>query len=135
MSHTPIPDDSSTIEPIFKELKETFLSQKTKPLAYRKQQLRNLLRGLAEMEKEFDRALELDLGCTPFTSFMTSYKVSVSEIEDTLNNLDSWVKARPLDTTLLSGPAKTYIKPEPYGVTLVMSAWNYPLYTAIPPLA
>jgi len=25
--------------------------------------------------------------------------------------------------------------PEPLGVVLVMSAWNYPIYTAIPPLA
>ena len=66
---------------------------------------------------------------------MTSFKITTSEIEDTLNNIDSWVKARPLETTVLSGPAKSYIKPEPLGVALVMSAWNYPLYTAIPPLA
>lgn len=36
---------------------------------------------------------------------------------------------------MMAGPALSYVKPEPYGVVLVMSAWNYPLYTAIPPLA
>ena len=39
------------------------------------------------------------------------------------------------ETSLLIGPAKSYLMPEPLGVVLVMSAWNYPIYTAIPPLA
>lgn len=30
------------------------------------------------------------------------------------------------------GIAKTYTKPEPLGVVLVLSAWNYPIYTALP---
>jgi aldehyde dehydrogenase (NAD+) len=33
------------------------------------------------------------------------------------------------------GPAKSYVVPEPFGVALVLSAWNYPVYTAIPPVA
>ena len=65
---------------------------------------------------------------------MTSYKITVTEIEDSIANMTTWAKTRSLDTTIMSGPAFTYIKPEPYGVALVMSAWNYPLYTAIPPL-
>jgi aldehyde dehydrogenase (NAD+) len=40
-----------------------------------------------------------------------------------------------VDTNLFIGPANSYIVPEPFGLTLVMSAWNYPLYTAIPPVA
>lgn len=27
------------------------------------------------------------------------------------------------------------MEPEPYGVALVISAWNYPIYTAIPQVA
>ena len=36
---------------------------------------------------------------------------------------------------MLVGPAKSYLYPEPLGVVLVISAWNYPLYTALPPAA
>lgn len=36
---------------------------------------------------------------------------------------------------MLVGPAFSYIKPEPFGVALVISAWNYPVYTALPPVA
>jgi aldehyde dehydrogenase (NAD+) len=87
------------------------------------------------MEKIFNKALELDLGCSEFTSFLTSYKITITEVEDSIANMNSWAKTRSLDTTMMAGPAFSYIKPEPYGVVLVMSAWNYPLYTAIPPLA
>jgi aldehyde dehydrogenase (NAD+) len=30
------------------------------------------------------------------------------------------------------GTGKTYVKPEPLGVALVISAWNFPIYTALP---
>lgn len=42
---------------------------------------------------------------------------------------------RYIDTTVFCGPAVSYIAPEPLGVALIMSAWNFPTYTAIPPLA
>ena len=31
-------------------------------------------------------------------------------------------------------PGKSYIQPEPYGVVLVIGAWNYPLTTSIHPV-
>ena len=40
-----------------------------------------------------------------------------------------------METELFNGPAFSYVKPEPLGVALVISAWNYPVYTAIPPVA
>lgn len=33
---------------------------------------------------------------------------------------------------IVVGVGKAYIKPEPLGVALVLSAWNYPVYTALP---
>ncbi len=32
-------------------------------------------------------------------------------------------------------PGKSYLKPEPYGVALVIGSWNYPLATSIGPAA
>ena len=40
-----------------------------------------------------------------------------------------------VDTPIGVGPGKSYIKPEPLGVILVMSAWNYPYYTLLGPLS
>lgn len=36
---------------------------------------------------------------------------------------------------MLVGPGETYLLPEPYGVTLVMGAWNYPFATTVGPAA
>lgn len=33
------------------------------------------------------------------------------------------------------GPARSYLYPEPLGLVLVLGAWNYPIYTSIPPVA
>ena len=40
-----------------------------------------------------------------------------------------------MDTTLMAAPGKSYLIPEPYGVVLVIGAWNYPIFTLIPPVA
>jgi len=130
-----IPDDPSVINPILNELKVSFFSQKTKSIKFRKEQLRNLLKGLKELNEKFEAALATDLGYNAFNTFAFSQSISVNDIENILQNIDQWAKARSADTSLLVGPAFSYILPEPYGVSLILSAWNYPVYTSIPPVA
>lgn len=48
--------------------------------------------------------------------------------------MESWSKNRYVDTPLLCLPGTSYIKPEPFGVVLVMGAWNYPFETSITPM-
>ena len=40
-----IPDDPSVVEPIFKEVKQSFKSHKTKDIGFRKQVLNKMLEG------------------------------------------------------------------------------------------
>jgi aldehyde dehydrogenase (NAD+) len=47
-----------------------------------------------------------------------------------LNLLSYLLVYRKCDVVV--GVGKTYVKPEPLGVALVISAWNYPIYTALP---
>lgn len=130
-----IPDDPTVIDPILTELKASFFAQKTKSLSYRKSQLRSLLTGLRELNEKFEAALKQDLGYNSFTTFAFSQAISVNDIENILQNIDQWAKPRPADTSLLVGPAFSYVLPEPFGVALVLSAWNYPVYTSVPPVA
>lgn len=130
-----IADDPSIIEPVLQELKLSFLSQKTKPIKFRKEQLRNLMRGLHELNGKFEQALAQDLGYTPFNTFAFSQQITLNHIKNLLKNIDEWSKARPADTSLFIGPAVSYILPEPFGVVLVLAAWNYPVYTSVPPVA
>ena len=52
-----------------------------------------------------------------------------------INNFEKFAKPKSKDTSLLVGPAISYTIYEPLGVVLILSAWNYPVYTAIPPVA
>jgi hypothetical protein len=56
-----INDDASVIVPTLKELKANFLTQKSRPIQFRVQQLNNLLRGLNELRNEFFEAFKIVL--------------------------------------------------------------------------
>ena len=68
-------------------------------------------------------------------SILYSTLITKMDVQHNLDNFEKWAKERKVDTPLIIGPASSSIKPEPLGVVLVYAAWNYPLYTAIPPMA
>lgn len=45
------------------------------------------------------------------------------------------MKEKSVPTPVALGFASSSIKNEPLGVVLVISAWNYPIYTAVPQVA
>ena len=52
----------------------------------------------------------------------------MAHIEHDLENFQDYAKVRKANTPLSVAPGKSYIIPEPYGVALVIGAWNYPIY-------
>lgn len=45
------------------------------------------------------------------------------------------MKPKSVSTPIGLGLASSQLKQEPLGVVLVISAWNYPIYTALPQVA
>jgi len=127
-----IADDPSVIQPILAQLKKSFMSKRTLPLEYRRQQLLNLKRGVKELEPKIQIAQKKDIGMTPIMTKMLTTNLLLDEIKNCLKNLNHWTKLEKIDVPLLLGPGTSYTKPEPLGVALVISAWNYPLTTSIP---
>jgi len=131
-----IPDDPTIIQPIFDEVRASFYEKaKTRPLSYRKEQLKNLLKGLKDLEEKFHEAWNADLGGGKFSSQMLSYHLTVGETQEALHKLEEWNKPTVVDTPLSIGPGKSYLLPEPLGVILVVGAWNYPLSLTVPYVA
>ena len=124
-------DDPSIIRPALEELRKSFLSGKTIPIGYRKQQLKNLIRGVKDLEPKFHEALKKDLGVNSLGSFMLSTNLTIAEAEHALANIDKWTSKQCVDTPFVIGPARSYIQPEPYGVALVIGPWNYPVSTSV----
>ena len=49
-------------------------------------------------------------------------------------HLDDWMKPQRVRTPLMAQPGKSYIKPEPKGVVLIIAPWNYPMSMVMAPL-
>ena len=95
-------------------------------------QLKQLLKGLKEMDKLLGAAIQKDLGYNEFTHFMINQSITEMAVKEVIDNLDNWTAIRHTDTSLLIGPGCSYTKPEPLGVSLIVGAWNYPLFTIVP---
>ena len=50
----------------------------------------------------------------------------LSEITHMLKNIRSYAKEQTVPTPLAQFHSRSFRKPSPYGVVLIMSPWNYP---------
>ena len=116
------------------ELKRNFLTHKTKYYNWREGQLKQFLKGMDEMEREFADAVFADLGrANNATTYCEILLLKGSASHD-LKHLKEYMKDINEETELLLAPARTMIKYEPLGVCGIYSAWNYPITTALKPV-
>ncbi|MEV4555492.1 aldehyde dehydrogenase family protein [Kitasatospora sp. NPDC049285] len=115
-------------------LHTAFASGRTRPLAWRKAQLRALRTLLVEQEAAFAQALHADLGKSATEAYTTEIGFTINEIDHTLRHLDRWLRPRRVPVPLSLRPARARTVREPLGTVLVISPWNYPLQLALAPL-
>ena len=126
--------EKQQIAAIVAEQKRFFETGKTLPVAFRKQALLRLRAALRENEERIAEAVRADLGKSAFESYMCETGLVISEIGYMLRHIDSLAKEKRVPTPIAQFPSRSYIKPSPYGVTLIMSPWNYPLLLTLDPL-
>jgi aldehyde dehydrogenase (NAD+) len=115
-------------------LRATFDSGKTRPLAWRREQLKALRKMLVEREAELLDALAADLGKPRLEAWATDIGFVINEIDHALKHLRRWTRAKRVRTPLVTKPARARVVPEPLGVVLVIAPWNYPVQLALAPL-
>lgn len=114
--------------------RDFFRSGKTLDVSVRMDYLKRLLQVIKESEAEILEALELDLGKAPFEAYATEVGMVLTEIRFALSHLKSWARPRSRRTPLMHFPATSRVYPEPLGVVLILSPWNYPFQLALEPL-
>ena len=65
---------------------------------------------------------------------MTETGLTLSELGYMKRHLKSYARPKRKRTPLAQFHGKSFVMPEPYGVTLVMSPWNYPFMLCMEPL-
>nr|XP_023018135.1 aldehyde dehydrogenase, dimeric NADP-preferring-like [Leptinotarsa decemlineata] len=116
------------------ELRNAFNSGKTKPIGYRIKQLNALKRLLEENKDEITQALADDLHKCKIESLLMEVNFLICEIEYVLMHIREWSKPEKPPTTIANILDSVYILHEPFGVVLVMGAWNYPLLLTLSPV-
>lgn len=122
-------------EQLVRRQREFFDSGKTFDISYRIQALDRLEGAIRKYENELYTALKEDLGKSREEAYMCEVGLALSEIGYIKRHVRMWSKDRRVRTPLAQFHAKSFTVQEPYGVTLVMSPWNYPLLLTMEPLA
>lgn len=111
-----------------------FASGATLPVAFRIDALKRLQNAMRQNEARIAEALRADLGKSAFESYMCESGLVRSEISYMLRHIRSLSRERRAATPLAQFASRSYVSPAPYGVTLIMSPWNYPLLLTLDPL-
>lgn len=123
------------------ELKSSLLSQRkyfltgvTYPLKNRIRALKDLRASIERHEEEVYAALKADLGKSRDESYMCELGLVYSEISYMLKHVKRFSREDTVWTPLAQFHSRSFTKPVPRGVVLIMSPWNYPLMLALDPL-
>ncbi|WP_299521525.1 aldehyde dehydrogenase [Winogradskyella sp.] len=111
-----------------------FNSNATRSAEFRLKQLKKLKALLLEHEEEMHQAIFKDFGKSKYENQLTEFFPLIDEINLTIKNLKKWMQHKSVRTNLLNFPAKSYLVPEPLGVTLVIGAWNFPYNLSLTPM-
>ena len=111
-----------------------FQSGATRPLEFRRAQLEKLLAALDKHEAALLAALHADLRKSAEQAYATEIALVQAEIRHALKNLRRWTAPKRGRTPWFVAPARGWVQPEPFGVALIFSPWNYPLQLLFAPL-
>jgi aldehyde dehydrogenase (NAD+) len=116
-------------------LRATFERGTTRPLAWRRRQLEQMVAMLEEHEEEWLAALAADLGKPRMEGFVADIAFVTGEIRLMLKNLRRWNRTERVRTPLVNRPGSSRRIPEPLGTVLVIAPWNYPVQLLLVPAA
>ena len=126
--------NTQTIIELVKKHHSFFATNKTKDLAFRREQLRKLRGLIVDHEQELFDALRGDLDKPAFESYVGETGFVIKEIDFALKHLAGWAKPERVRTPLIHFPGSSAIYREPCGVALIIGPWNFPVQLMLVPL-
>ena len=122
------------IKEIVQKQRSYFYTDATLPVEKRLEALKKLRVCIQKYEPLINEALKRDLGKSNFESYMCEVGLVLSELSYMIRHTPSYAKEKTVLTPIAQFASRSYKKPSPYGVVLVMSPWNYPFLLTIDPL-
>ena len=109
-----------------------FRTGETLPVKWRIRQLKRLKAAVIAHEEEFLRALADDLGRSPVEAYLCDVGPIITEINEMISGLRRWARPEWHFSGLMCFPSLvTKVYKMPYGVSLVISPFNFPILLTI----
>ena len=127
-------ETNSIIAQTIQQQRNFFESGATRNIDFRIEQLTKFKKAIQDNEDNIYAALNADFKKSKFETFATEIGILYEEISCMLKNIKKWATPQLVSDTIANFPSKNYIYPDPYGVCLVIGAWNYPLQLTLAPI-
>jgi aldehyde dehydrogenase (NAD+) len=119
---------------IVERQRQFFRSSATLDLKFRLSQLKKLYIAIEKYENDIIEALSMDFKKSKFETYGTEISLVKAEIKYFVRHLPVLMRPEKVKSSLISFPAKNYIYKEPFGLSLIISPWNYPFQLVFYPL-
>ncbi len=120
------------IEKIVNAQREFFLTGETLDVNFRIEQLRKLKAAVIANEKELEKALADDLGRAPLEAYFCDIGSLILELNETIRGLKRWARPETHFSGIHCFPSiVTKVYKMPYGVSLIISPFNFPVLLSL----
>ncbi|KAG2674929.1 hypothetical protein I3760_13G160600 [Carya illinoinensis] len=116
------------------EMREYYRHGNTREASWRRSQLTGLLTLLEEKEGDIFKALMHDLGKHHVEAFRDEIGTLTKSLHFALGSLKKWMSGRKAKLPQIALLTTANIVPEPLGLVLVFSSWNFPFGLSLEPL-
>ena len=122
------PFTEEAIREIVEAQRKFFRTGKTLPVKWRIQQLKKLKAAVMAHEAEFEAALAADLGRSRVEAYLCDIGPIITEVNEMIHGLRRWARPERHFSGLMCFPStETKVYKMPYGVSLVISPFNFPI--------
>ncbi|MCG8322784.1 MAG: aldehyde dehydrogenase family protein, partial [Cytophagales bacterium] len=122
------------VQQLVEDQRKYFNSNVTRSVEFRLEQLKKFRNLIKTHEDDLHEAIYKDFGKSKYDNQLTEIFPLYEELDIAIKNVRRWVKHRKVKTNLMNQPAKSYLVPEPLGVSLVIGAWNFPYNLSLVPV-
>ena len=126
--------EATQINKLVQSQRHFFLTGTTLDVNVRIDALKKLYSAIKKHENEIYDALYKDLGKSQFEGYMCEVGLTLSEISYMLKHIRKFSREKNVPTPLAQFHSRSFKKPSPRGVVLIMSPWNYPFLLTMEPL-
>ncbi len=118
---------------LLNEQRKFYETHTTKEYNYRMKVLKNIEQWIITHETVLIEALKKDLNKAPMEAYMSEIGMVLSELRFQMRHVKKWMKKHYVKTPISQFYARSFISYEPYGITLIISPWNYPFLLCMNP--